>query len=61
MLHDTPHMWDLILKTIQVNLFTKQKQTYKQKTNLWFHQIRNVGGGINRELGISRHTRVCIR
>ena len=34
--YDIAYMGNLILKMIQVNLFTKQKQTYRyQKTNLW--------------------------
>ena len=27
--YDITHMWNLILKMIQMNLFTKQKQTYR--------------------------------
>ena len=27
--HSITHMWNLIKKKIQINLFTKQKQTYR--------------------------------
>ena len=34
MSYNIVYIWNL-KKVTQMNLFTKQKQTYKQKTNLW--------------------------
>ena len=43
--YDISHMWNL--KTLmQMKLFTKQKQTYRTKTNLWL-PVGNGGRGIN--------------
>ena len=44
--NDITYMWDL-KKMIQMNLFIKQKQTHRQKTNLWFPKGRGSGGGTN--------------
>ena len=38
-----------------MNLFTKQKQTNRQKTNLWLPKGK-VGRGINQEYWIKRYT-----
>ena len=38
-----------------MNLFTKQKQSNKQKTNLWLQRRKGAKGDINWEFGISRH------
>ena len=48
-----------LIKTIQINLITKQKQT--QKTNLRLSKWKWVGGGINQEFGINRHTLLYIK
>ena len=32
---------------IQMNLFTKQKQIYRQKVNLWLPKGKGGEGGIN--------------
>ena len=39
-------MWNL--KSIQMNLFTKQKQTSRQKRNLWLQR----GKGEGNKLGV---------
>ena len=47
---DKYHMITLIcgiLKMTQMNLFMKQKQTHRQKTNLWFPKEKEGGRGIN--------------
>ena len=55
--YDITHMWDLILKKKQINLFTKQKQTYRYWKQTDGYQTGNVrGGGINEELEINTHT-----
>ena len=38
----------------QMNLFAKQKQTRRQRTDLWSPRDRGVGGGKDWEFGISR-------
>ena len=38
-----------------MNLFMKQKQTHRQKTNSRLPERKGGGGGINWEFGISRH------
>ena len=43
MSYNIVYIWNL-KKVIQMNLFTKQKQTYKQKTNLWLPKGKGVGG-----------------
>ena len=46
--YDITHMWNLILKMIQTNLFTKQKQTYRyQKQTYGFYPYKREmwGGG----------------
>ena len=42
----------------QMNLFTKQKQPHRQKTNLW--SPKGKGGG-NKEFGISRYKLLYIK
>ena len=42
MSYNIVYIWNLE-KVIQMNLFTKQKQTYKQKTNLWLPKGKGVG------------------
>ena len=46
---------------IQINLFTKQKQTFRYQKQTYDYQKGNVGGGINQELGMNIHTVVYIR
>ena len=47
-------MWNLN-KMIQVNLFTKQKQTHRHRKQIYGYQQGN-GGGINEEFGINGYT-----
>ena len=44
-----------------MNLFTKQKQTHRQKTNLWLPKGKGGGGGINQEFGINTCTLLYIK
>ena len=37
------HMWNLILKMIQMNLFTKQKQTYRYQKETYGYQGETWG------------------
>ena len=37
-----------------MNLYIKQKQTHRQKTNLWLPKGKG-GGGVNQEFGINRY------
>jgi len=41
---------------IQVNLFTKQKQTHRLRKKTYDYQKGNVEGGITEEVGINRYT-----
>jgi len=55
-------MWNLIFKKkIQMNLLTKQKQTYRYKKRTYGYQRGNVYGGINQELGMNTSTLIHIR
>ena len=38
----------------QMNISTKQKQTHKQRTDLWLPRGKRDKGGINWEFGVSR-------
>ena len=38
------YMWNVKKKKIQMNLFIKQKQTHRQKTNLWLPKGKGRGG-----------------
>ena len=42
-----------------MNLFTEQKQTHTQKTNLWLP--KGKGGGIDWEFGIDMYTLLYIK
>ena len=42
-LYDITHMWNLILKMIQMNLFTKQKQIHRFQKQTYGYQRGNVG------------------
>ena len=56
------HMWNLIfLKKIQMNLLTKQKQTYRYQEQTYGYQRGNVGGGINQKLGMNTCTLLHVR
>ena len=48
---------DLVIKTA-LNLFTKQKQTYRYQKQTYGYQRGNVGGegGMNQEIGMNTHT-----
>ena len=42
--YDITHMWNLILKMVQMNLFTKQKQVYRYQKQMYGYQRGNVVG-----------------
>ena len=45
--YDITYMWNLKEKTIQMNLYTNQKQNHrhkKKKTNLWLPKGKSRGG-----------------
>ena len=42
--YDIAYMWNL-KKIIQMNLFTKQKQTYRHRKQTYGYQRGKVGGG----------------
>ena len=48
-------------RIIQVNLFTKQKQTTDIENKLMVTQRERGGGGINQEYGINRYTPLYIK
>ena len=48
-------MWNL-KKIIQMNLFTKQKQTHRHREELMVTRGERWGGGIDWEFGIDRYT-----
>ena len=54
-IYDITYLWNL-KKMIQVNLFTKQKQTYRHRKQSYGYQRGRVGGGINKEFGINIDT-----
>ena len=41
---------------VQMNLFTKQKQSQMQKTNLWLPWGKAGAGEINWDIGIDKYT-----
>ena len=44
-IYDITHMWNLIFKKmIQMNLFTKQKQTYRYPKQTYGYQRGNMAG-----------------
>ena len=45
---------------IQMNLFTKQKQTHRHREQIYDYQWRK-GGGLNQEFGTNRYTLVYIK
>ena len=56
--YDITYMWNL-KKMIQMNLFTKQKQTHRYKKQTWLPKGR--GGRINQESGIIIYTLLYIK
>ena len=63
---DKYHMISLIcgiLKMIQMNLFTRQKQTHRHRKQNYGYQRERVGGWerINKEFGINRYTLLYIK
>ncbi len=46
-------MWNL-KSMIQINLFTKQKQTHRLRKPIYGYQRGKVCGGINQEVGINK-------
>ena len=41
--YDIAYMWNLIFKMIQMNLFTKQKNSQILKSNLWLPKRKRGG------------------
>ena len=52
-------MWHL-KKIIQINLFTKQKQSYRCRKQTYGYQGVRVGG-INWKIGMDIYTLLCIK
>ena len=52
--HDIAYMWNL-KKGVQMNLFTKQKQSHRCRKQTYGSQGKR-GGGINWEIGIDIYT-----
>ena len=46
---------------MQMNLFTKQKQTHRHRKQTYSYQREKGGGGINWEFGINRYTLLYIK
>ena len=60
LLGENSHNVKSSFKSIQMNLFTKQKQT--QTWRSYIYQERRVGGGgVVRERGIHMYTPLCIK
>ena len=58
--YDIIYTWN-IKKRIQMNLFTKQKQTHRLRKQTYGYQRGKVGGGINWEVGINIDTLLYIK
>jgi len=52
-------MWNL-KKYVQINLFTKQKQTHRHRKKTYGHQ-RGKGGGINWDFRINIHILLYVK
>ena len=50
--HYITYMWNLILKTMEVNVFTKQKQTQRHRKEIYSYQRGNTEGYI-KSLGLA--------
>ena len=50
--HYITYMWNLILKTMEVNVFTKQKQTHRHRKEIYSYQRGNTEGYI-KSLGLA--------
>ena len=59
-LYDVAFTWTL-KKMIQMNLFTKHKQTHRHRKQTYGYQRGKEVGGINLEFGINRHTLLYIK
>ena len=44
-----------------MNLFTKQKQTYRFVNKFRVTKGDSLGEGITQELGLNKHTLLCVR
>ena len=53
-------MWNL-KKMIQMNLFTKQKQTHRVREQTYSYQEGRVRGGIDWEFGIDMYTLLYLK
>ena len=53
--HDMPYMWNLKKKKkmIQMNLYTKQKQTHTLRKQTYGYQRQKLGEGKIRSLGLT--------
>ena len=54
--HDITSMWNLKKILIQMNLFTKQKQTHRCRKQIYGYQKGKIRGGINQEFGSNIYT-----
>ena len=54
-------MWKLSLKMIQMDLFSKEKQTHRYRKLTYGYQEETWQGGINQEFGINVHTLLYTR
>ena len=52
--YNITYMWNL-KKTIQMNLFTKQKQTHRLRELIYSYQSRTEQGGVDWEFGIGMY------
>ena len=60
--HDITYMWNLKRKMIQMNLFTKQKQTHRHRKQTYSYQRGKVGGGgINGKFGNDIYTLLYLK
>ena len=58
--YDITYMQNL-KKMIQMNLFTKQKQTHRLRKQTYGYQRGKIGGGINWEFGIDIYTLLYLK
>ena len=59
--YDTAYMWNLKKKMIQMNLFTKQKQTHRLRELTYGYHGGGWGGGIDWEIGIDMYTLLYLK
>ena len=54
-------MWNLKKKMIQMNLFTKQKQTHRLRERIYGYLGEREGGGLDWEFGIGMYTLLYLK